>query len=59
MPNLPRVWRKWIYSVTLAAVPLAVAFGVLDDRRGALVVGLVGAIVSPALALRNLPEKGE
>lgn len=59
MPNLSRAWRKWIYGVALAAVPLAIAFGVLDDRRGALVIALVGAIVSPALALRNLPEKGE
>lgn len=49
--------RKWIYAVCLAAVPLLVLYGVIDEAAAPLWIALIGAIVAPSLALRNLPPK--
>ena len=49
--------RKWIYGISLAAVPLLVLYGVIDEAAAPLWVALIGAVVAPALALRNLTPK--
>lgn len=46
--------RKWIYGVCLAAVPLLVVYGVIDESVAPLLIALIGAIVAPSLALANL-----
>lgn len=49
--------RKWIYAVCLAAVPLLVLYGVIDEAAAPLWVALIGAVVAPGLALANLTPK--
>lgn len=51
---ISRDGRKWIYGVCLAAVPLLVAYGVLEKDDAPLWIALIGAVVAPALALANL-----
>jgi hypothetical protein len=54
MPHIPAHLRRWIYGVSLAAVPLLVALGILEDAIAPLVIALVGAVVAPGLALANV-----
>jgi hypothetical protein len=54
MPHIPMEVRRWIYGVALAAVPLLVALGILEDAIAPLVIALIGAVVAPGLALANL-----
>lgn len=49
--------RKWIYGVALVAVPLLVAYGIIDENLAPLWIALIGAIFVPGLALANLPPK--
>jgi hypothetical protein len=46
--------RKWVYGVALAAIPLLVAFGIIEESQAPLWIALVGAVVAPGLALANL-----
>lgn len=54
MLHIPMNVRRYIYGVSLAAIPLLVALGILEDELAPLVVALVGAVVAPGLALANL-----
>jgi len=54
MPHIPANVRKWIYTVCLALIPLAVAYGWLEDEMAPLWVALLAAILSPGLALMNM-----
>lgn len=56
---LSRENRKWIYAICLAAVPLLVLYGVIDEASAPLWVALIGAVVAPSLALANLTPKDE
>lgn len=51
---LSREVRKWIYGISLAAVPLLVLYGVIDESAAPLWVALIGAVVAPTLALTHL-----
>jgi hypothetical protein len=61
MPHIPAHTRRWIYGVCLAAVPLLVALGILENEIAPLVIALVGAVIAPGLALANItpPEGAE
>lgn len=51
--------RKWIYGVSLAAVPLLVLYGVIDKTAAPLWIALIGAVIAPATALTHLsPPEG-
>ena len=50
---LSREVRKWIYGISLAAVPLLVLYGVIDESAAPLWVALIGAVVAPTLALTH------
>lgn len=54
MPRIPAHVRKWIYGISLAGIPLLVAYGILDESLAPLWVALVGAIIAPALAIANV-----
>ena len=56
---LTREVRKWIYGISLAAVPLLVLYGVIDEAAAPLWVALIGAVVAPTLALTHLTPKDE
>jgi len=54
MPHIPMDVRRWIYGVSLAAIPLLVALGIIEDAIAPLIIALVGAIIAPGLALANI-----
>lgn len=35
--------RAWIYRVSIAAIPLLAGYGVIEDSKAALWLGLIGA----------------
>lgn len=45
--------RAWVYRVLTAAVPLAIAYGVVDDRTASLWVAFAGAVLGLGLATVN------
>jgi hypothetical protein len=54
MPTIPAKWRRYLYGVGIAAVPLLVGFGWLDDNMAPAVVGLVYAVFMGGLAAVNV-----
>jgi hypothetical protein len=54
MPHIPTHVRRWIYGVCLAAIPLLVALGIIEDAIAPLIIALIGAIIAPGLALANI-----
>ena len=59
MPHIPMEVRRWIYGVALAAVPLLVALGIVEESIAPLIIALVGAVIAPGLALANLSPDAE
>ena len=49
--------RKWLYGVSLAAIPLLVAYGIIEKDEAPLWIALAGSILAPTLALAHLPAK--
>jgi len=54
MPHISADVRRWIYGIALAAVPLFVALGILEDEIAPLIIALIGAVIAPGLALANM-----
>lgn len=50
--------RAYIYGICLAAMPLAVAYGLVTEDAAPLWVALLGSILVPSLALANIGERG-
>ena len=50
-------YRAWLYGVFLAASPIAVYYGLVNDTEAGLWLSVIGTIlgVSNALALSNVP----
>lgn len=46
--------RKWVYTVSVALIPLLVFYGVISKDAAPLWIALVGAIVAPVMALTHL-----
>lgn len=58
MPAIPAKYRRWCYAVGIAAVPVLVGFGWLQDEMAPAVVGLVYAVFMGGLAASNVnPEE--
>lgn len=54
-----REGRKWVYTVSLALIPLLVFYGVITAESAPLWIALIGAVVAPVMALTHLsPERG-
>lgn len=45
--------RAWVYRVSLAVIPLLIAFGVVQNEDAALWVALAGAVLNTGLASAN------
>jgi hypothetical protein len=56
---LTRDVRKWLYGVSLTAVPLLVAYGVLEESAAPLWIALIGSVLAPTLALTHLTPEGD
>jgi hypothetical protein len=53
MPIIPPIWRKWIYGVGAAFVPLAEIYGWVNSNQGASILGVFYAIFMGGLAAAN------
>ena len=56
MPYIPAHIRRYVYAIALAAIPLLVAFGIIEESQAPLWVAFVGAVIAPTLALANISE---
>lgn len=50
---IPQRVRAWVYRVATAAMPLLIAYGVIDDQKAALWLGAAAAVLVPGLAAAN------
>ena len=56
MPVIPARWRKWLYGVSIATVPVLVAVGWVDDNLAPAIIGLANAVFIGGLAMANVPK---
>lgn len=56
MPTISPKWRRYLYGIGVALVPLSVTFGWLDDNRAAAVLGVLYAVFMGGMALANVPK---
>jgi hypothetical protein len=59
MPNLPAKWRKYLYGVSAALIPLLVLLGWVTDEIAVALIGLANAIFIGGLAFANVPKDGD
>jgi len=45
--------RKWLYGIAVVAMPLLIAYGLMDASRGSLWLAIVGAVLVPGVAYAN------
>lgn len=53
MPNIPVKWRRYLYAVSCATVPVLVIAGWVSDQLAVALIGLANAIFTGALATAN------
>ncbi len=53
MPTIPAKWRRYLYAVSVATVPVLVIVGWVSDQLAVALVGLANAIFTGALATAN------
>ncbi len=51
--------RRWVYGIALAAMPLAVLYGIVSEAAAPLWVTLAGAVLVPGLAIANTPKSND
>lgn len=56
-PKMNEPTRAWIYRVLVAAVPVLIAYGVLDEATAAVWIGLAAAVLGVGLAAVNTSTK--
>lgn len=59
MPNLPAKWRKYLYGVSAASIPMLVLAGWVSDEIGVALLGMANAVFIGGLAFANVPTGGE
>jgi hypothetical protein len=58
MPNIPTKWRKYLYGVSAATIPVLVVVGWVSDELGVALIGLANAVFIGGLAFANThPEQ--
>lgn len=50
--------RRYVYGIATAALPLLIALGYVTENLAPLIVGVVGAVLVPDLARRNVNDDG-
>lgn len=53
---IPIRYRRYIYDVTLAVQPVAVAYGLVTDNMAILWVNVAAAVLGLTLARANTPK---
>ena len=57
--NLTATTRKYIYSISVALVPLLIGYGLFTTEEGTLILNVIAAVLAvgnSALALNNIKE---
>ena len=58
MPAIPTKWRKYLYGVSAASIPVLVIVGWVSDELGVALLGLANAVFIGGLAFANThPEQ--
>ena len=42
---IPEKTRAWIYRISVAAVPILTGYGLIEDSKAALWLGVIGAVL--------------
>lgn len=50
---IPEWVRAWVYRVATAVMPLLIAYGIVDDQKAAMWIGVATAVLVPGLAAAN------
>jgi hypothetical protein len=53
MPHLPAIWRKYLYGLSAATVPVLVIAGWVSDELAIALLGLANAVFIGGLAFAN------
>ena len=53
MLNIPAKWRKYLYGVSAAAIPVLVVIGWVSDEVAPALIGLINAVFIGGLAFAN------
>lgn len=48
--------RRYIYGIASASLPLLIAVGYVTENLAPLILGVVGAVLVPELARRNVTD---
>ena len=56
MPNIPSKWRKYLYGVSIALIPILVIAGWASDEPAVALIGLANAVFIGGLAFVNTPK---
>ena len=56
MPTIPAKWRKWLYGVSIALIPILVIAGWASDELAVALIGLANAVFIGGLAFANTPK---
>lgn len=56
MPTIPAKWRKYLYGVSAALIPILVIVGWVSDELAVALVGLANAVFIGGLAFANTPK---
>ena len=57
MPTIPAKWRRYLYAVSAALIPVLVVAGWVSDELGFALLGLANAVFIGALAATNTPKE--
>ena len=53
MPNIPTKWRKYLYGVSAATIPVLVIVGWVSDEAAVALLGLANAVFIGGRAFAN------
>jgi hypothetical protein len=53
MPNMPAKWRKYLYGISAATIPVLVIAGWVSDDLAVALIGLANAVFIGGLAFAN------
>lgn len=59
MPHIPAKWRKYLYGVSAAAIPVLVILGWVSDEAAPALIGLANAVFIGGLAFANTDTTDE
>ena len=54
MPNMPAKWRKYLYGISIALIPVLGVLGWVSDELVPLLLSLANAVFVGGLALANV-----